>query len=106
MTVKPGPAQYPDIVMYEHALPITWKGTLRSEGVAIDITDSEVLVPVLDDGEEVTSLPFEKTDPEVGEIKLTINQAVYDAVGRYSTWRLFETDHFDYPPVQGRLVKA
>jgi hypothetical protein len=92
--------------MYEHALPITWKGTLRSEGEAIDITDSEVLVPVLDDGEEVTALPFVKTSSLDGELELTINQAVYDAVGRYSTWRLFETEHFDYPIVEGRLVKA
>jgi hypothetical protein len=92
--------------MYEHALPITWKGTIRSEGVAIDITDSDILVPVLDDGEEVTSLPFVKTDPEAGELELTINQAVYDAVGRYSIWRLFEPLNLDYPVVQGRLVKA
>lgn len=92
--------------MYEHALPITWIGTLKSEGVPIDITDSEILAPVLDDGEEVTSLVFEKTDPANGRVQLTINQAVYDAVGRYATWQLFELADFDYPVVEGRLVKA
>jgi hypothetical protein len=92
--------------MYEHALPIVWKGTIRSEGVAVDISESSILVPVLDDGEEVTSLPFVKTDPEDGELELTINQAVYDVVGRYSTWRIFVLPVFDYPLVQGRLVKA
>jgi hypothetical protein len=106
VSVTPRPAPYPDIVMYEYALPITWKGTLRSEGVAIDITNSPILVPVLDDGEEVTSLLFVKTNPGAGELQLTIDQAVYDAVGRYSTWRLFEPLNFDYPVVQGRLVKA
>jgi hypothetical protein len=29
------PASYPDIVMYKHTLPIVWRGTIRSEGVAV-----------------------------------------------------------------------
>jgi hypothetical protein len=92
--------------MYEHALPITWNGTIRSQGVAIDITDTEILAPVLDDGTEVASLVFEKTDPEAGELQLTINAGIYGAVGRYSMWHLYALGVFDYPVVQGRLVKA
>jgi hypothetical protein len=41
-----------------------------------------------------------------GTLQLTIDQTVFDAVKRYSTWRLFDPAQFDYPVLQGRLVKA
>jgi hypothetical protein len=46
MGITPHPAQYPDIVMYEHALPISWRVYIRSNGVPVDLTGDEVLVPV------------------------------------------------------------
>jgi hypothetical protein len=106
MGITPHPAQYPDIVMYEHALPISWRVYIRSNGVPVDLTGDEVLVPVADDRVEVTELGVERIDDVAGTLQLMIDQAVYDAVNRYSTWRLFDPTLFDYPVIQGRLVKA
>ena len=106
MGITPHPAPYPDIVMYEHALPISWRVFLRSNGVPIDITGDEVLALVLDDRVEVAELGVERLDEVAGTLQLTIDQTVYDAVKRYSTWRLFDSAQFDYPVLQGRLVKA
>ena len=106
MGITPHPAPYPDIVMYEHALPIMWRVYLRSNGVPIDITGDEVLAPVLDDRVEVAELGIERLDDVAGTLQLTIDQTVFDAVKRYSTWRLFDPAQFDYPVLQGRLVKA
>jgi hypothetical protein len=106
MGITPHPAPYPDIVMYEHALAITWRVYLRSNGVPIDITGDEVLALVLDDRVEVAELGVERLDEVAGTVQLTIDQTVYDAVKRYSTWRLFDSAQFDYPVLQGRLVKA
>jgi hypothetical protein len=106
MGITPHPAQYPDIVMHEHALPISWRVFIRSNGVPVDLTGDEVLVPVADDRVEVTELGLERIDDVAGTLQLTIDQAVYDAVKRYSTWRLFDPTLFDYPVVQGLLVKA
>jgi hypothetical protein len=106
MGITPHPAPYPDIVMYEHALPITWRVFLRSNGVPIDITGDEVLTPVLDDRVELVELGVERLDDVAGIVRLTIDQTVFDAVQRYSTWRLFDPAQFNYPVLQGRLVKA
>jgi hypothetical protein len=106
MGLTPRPAQYPDLVMYEHVLPISWRVFIRSNGVPVDLTGNELLAPVSDDGTEVSSLELERIDDVVGAVQLTITQAVYDAVKRYSIWRLFDPTLFDYPLVQGRLVKA
>jgi hypothetical protein len=71
----------------------------------VDLTDSEVLVPVLDDRVEVSALPFERPDDVGGIVRLTIDSEAYAAVNRYSTWRLFVPALFNYPLLQGRLVK-
>jgi hypothetical protein len=80
MGITPHPAPYPDIVMYEHALAITWRVYLRSNGVPIDITGDEVLAPVLDDRVEVAELGVERLDDVAGTLQLTIDQTVFDAV--------------------------
>jgi hypothetical protein len=68
MGITPHPAPYPDIVMYEHALPISWRVYLRSNGVPIDITGDEVLTPVLDDRVEVAELGIERLDDVAGDV--------------------------------------
>ena len=105
MGITPHPAAYPDIVMYEQALPISWRVFFRSDGEPIDLTDADILIPVLDDGTEVSELGLVGLDAAGGEIRVAINSDVFGAVKRYSTWRLFLPSIFDYPVLQGRLVK-
>jgi hypothetical protein len=52
--------------MYPGDVPFSWKVTLKDDGVPVDITNSEIAAPVLDDGVEVGSLTVEKTDPVNG----------------------------------------
>jgi hypothetical protein len=99
------PAQYPDIKMYPGDVPISWLVTLRRQGQGVDVTNSTITALVYDDGVQVGALTVEKTNPGVGEVKLTVTQAVYDAVKRYSTWRLREAPIFSAVMVQGRLDK-
>jgi hypothetical protein len=53
----------------------------------------------------VADLDIEKTDPTQGQLKLTLSNTVYAAVGRYSTWRFREDTVFRFLLLQGRLVK-
>jgi hypothetical protein len=106
MGITAHPATYPDIVMYEQALPISWRVLIRRDGVAIDLTDVDILIPVLDDGIEVSSLALVGLNAAAGETRLAIDSDVFGAVKRYSTWRLFVPSIFNYPVLQGRLVKA
>jgi hypothetical protein len=50
-------------------------------------------------------MTVEKTDPVNGQVKLTFTEALYTAVGRYSTWRFREETIFNFLLLQGRLVK-
>jgi hypothetical protein len=106
MGIPPHPAAYPDIVMYEQPLPISWRVLVRRDGVAIDLTDADILIPVFDDGIEVSELDLVGLNAANGEARLAINSDVFSAVKRYSTWRLFVPSIFNYPVLQGRLVKA
>jgi hypothetical protein len=99
------PAQYPDIKMYPGDVPISFFVTLRRQGQGLDISNSTIIAPVYDDGVEVGALTVEKTDPVIGQVKLTVTQVVYDAVKRYSTWRLREAPILSAVMVQGRLDK-
>jgi len=99
------PAQYPDIRMYPGDVPISWFVTLRRQGQGVDINNSTITAPVYDDGVEVGALTVEKTNSAIGEVKLTVTPEVYDAVNRYSTWRLREEPIFSAVMVQGRLDK-
>jgi hypothetical protein len=54
-----------------------------------------VTAPVYDDGVAVRALEVEKVDAPNGRVKITITQAVYDAIGRYATWRFHEGTVFD-----------
>lgn len=101
----PKPATYPDIHMYPGDVPFSWKVTLREDGETIDVSDSEISAAVYDDGVEVGSLTIDKTDPENGEVMLTFTEALYAAIGRYSTWRFREDTIFNFLLLQGRLVK-
>ena len=53
-------------------------------------TNSDVTAPVYDDGVAVGALEVEKVDARNGRVKITITQAVYDAIDRYATWRFHE----------------
>jgi hypothetical protein len=86
-------------------VPFWWKVTLKSDGLAVDISGSEISAPVLDDGKQVGSLEIEKVDPINGQVELTFTEALYAAVGRYSTWRFREETIFNFLLIQGRLVK-
>ena len=59
-----------------------------------------------DDGVEVGALEVEKVDAPNGRVKITITQAIDDAIGRYATWRFHEGGVFDYPIIDQRLVKV
>jgi hypothetical protein len=41
----PKPATYPDIHMYRGDVPFWWKVTLKSDGLAVDISGSEISAP-------------------------------------------------------------
>ena len=105
MPRTPKPATYPDIHIYPGDAPFSWKVTLKDDGVPVDITDSVVSAPVFDDGNKVADLDIEKTDPTQGQLKLTLSNTVYAAIGRYSTWRFREDTVFRFLLLQGRLVK-
>jgi len=55
---------------------------------------------------EVGALEVEKVDAPNGRVKITITQAIDDAIGRYATWRFHEGGVFDYPIIDQRLVKV
>ena len=55
---------------------------------------------------EVGALEVEKVDAPNGRVKITITQAIDDAIGRYATWRFQEGGVFDYPIIDQRLVKV
>ena len=59
-----------------------------------------------DDGVEVGALEVEKVDAPNGRVKITITQAIDDAIGRNATWRFHEGGVFDYPIIDQRLVKV
>lgn len=99
------PAPYPDIDIYPGDVPISWRVTMKREGQPLDVTNSILSAPVTDNGVEVAQLTIEKTGAVNGEVRLTITQEVYDAVQRYSTWRLREDSLLRAAIVQGRLVK-
>jgi hypothetical protein len=92
--------------MYEEVLPISWRVFFRSNGVPVDLTDADILIPVFDDGIEVSELSLAILSATGGETRLSIGSDVFGAVKRYSTWRLFVPSIFNYPVLQGRLVKA
>jgi hypothetical protein len=48
----------------------------------------------------------ENVDAPNGRVKITITQAVYDAIGRYATRRFYEGTVFDYPLIEQPLIKA
>jgi hypothetical protein len=92
--------------MYPGDPPISWRVFLKRNGQPLDITDSTISAPVTDDGVLVAHLEVEKTDPEGGEITLTITDTIYAAVKLFSSWRLREEPYFGTSVVRGRLVKA
>jgi hypothetical protein len=91
--------------MYPGDPPISWLVVVLRNGEPYDITDLAISAPVYDDGVQVAELTVEKTNPLVGEARLTITSEVFDAVKRYSTWRFREDTDFRCPLIQGRLVK-
>jgi hypothetical protein len=109
--VKPQPARAPDVNLYPNMVPRSFHVTVRTKASAtatpqvVDLTDSEVTAPVYDDGVEIGSLTVEKDDAANGRVKVTITQAIYDAMKRYATWRFHEGTVFDYPLIEQRLVK-
>jgi hypothetical protein len=104
--VKPEPARAPDIKLYPNIVPRSFHVTLKAAGEVLDLTNSEVSGPVYDDGVEVAAMNVEKVDAPNGLVKITITQAVYDAIGRYATWRFHESGVFDYPLIEQRLAKV
>lgn len=87
-------------------VPRSFHVTVRTTGEVLDLTNSDVTAAVYDDGEQVGELEVEKVDAPNGKVKITITQAVYDAIGRYATWRFHEGGVFDYPLIEQRLVKV
>jgi hypothetical protein len=93
-------------------LPLSFHVRVRTQASAeaepeiVDLTDSEISAPVYDDGVQVGSLTVEKDDAVNGRVKVTIPPEIYDAVGRYSTWRFHEDTTFDFPLIEQRLVKS
>jgi hypothetical protein len=55
---------------------------------------------------EVGAQDVEKVDAPNGRVKITITQAIYDAIGRYPTWRFHEGGAFDYPVIDQRVVEV
>jgi hypothetical protein len=88
--VKPEPARAPDIKLYPGMVPRSFQVTVRTEGEVLDLTNSDVTAPVYDDGAPVGALEVEKVDAPNGRVKITITQSIYDAIGRYATWRFHE----------------
>jgi hypothetical protein len=76
-------------------VPRSFHVTVKAAGEVLDLTDSEITAPVYDEG-------VEKDDLLSGRVKITITQAVYDAIGRYATWRFHEGTIFDYPLIEQR----
>jgi hypothetical protein len=74
--VKPEPARAPDIKLYPSMVPRSFHVTVRTEGEVLDLTNSDVTAPV------------------------------YDAIGRYATWRFHEGGVFDYPLIEQRLAEG
>lgn len=94
-------------------VPRSFHVTVRTKSTAenavpqvLDLTDSEITASVYDDGEVVGALEVEKDDAVNGKVKITITQEIYDAIGRYATWRFHEGTVFDYPLIEQRLVKV
>jgi hypothetical protein len=104
--VKPEPARAPDIKLYPGMVPRSFHVTVKAAGEVLDLTDSEISAPVYDDGVEVAAMDVEKVDAPNGLVKITITQPVYDAIGRYATWRFHESGVFDYPLIEQRLAKV
>jgi hypothetical protein len=104
--VKPEPARAPDIKLYPGMVPRSFHVTVRAAGEVLDLTNSDVTAPVYDDGVDVGALAVEKVDAPNGRVKITITSEVYDAIGRYATWRFHEGGVFDYPLIEQRLVKV
>jgi hypothetical protein len=63
--------------MYPGDVPFSWKITLKDDGVPVDIINSEISAPVLDDGVELGRLTVEKTNPVNGQVKLTFIEALH-----------------------------
>ena len=104
--MKPEPARAPDIKLSPDMVPRSFHVTVKAAGEVLDLTDSEVTAPVYDDGTQVGALEVEKDDPLSGRAKITITSEIYDAIGRYATWRFHEGTIFDYPLIEQRLVKV
>ena len=84
------PGVLPDIHLLPHDVPKRFVMPLVDENGVIDMSESTVTVIVEDNALEVGTLSVDMTDLASGELWLTVDQAVYDAVGYYSTWRLRE----------------
>jgi len=104
--VKPEPARAPDIKLYPGMVPRSFHVTVKAAGEVLDLTNSDVIAPVYDDGVQVAAMDVEKDDAPNGRVKITITTEVYDAIGRYATWRFHEGTVFDYPLIEQRLVKV
>jgi hypothetical protein len=104
--VKPEPARAPDIKLYPGMVPRSFHVTVQAAGQVLDLTNGDVSAPIYDDGVQVGALEVEKDDPLSGRVKITITQAIYDAIGRYSTWQFHEGTVFDFPLIEQRLVKV
>jgi hypothetical protein len=104
--VKPEPARAPDIKLYPNMVPRSFHVTVKAAGEVLDLTNIDMSAPVYDDGVAVGALEVEKNDASNGRVKITITQAVYDAIGRYAIWRFHEGTVFDYPLIEQRLVKV
>jgi hypothetical protein len=104
--VKPEPARAPDIKLYPNMVPRSFHVTVKAAGEVLDLTNSDVTAAVYDDGVEVGELQVEKVDAPNGRVKITITTEIYDAIGRYATWRFHEGTVFDYLLIEQRLVKV
>jgi hypothetical protein len=104
--VKPEPARAPDIKLYPGMVPRSFHVTVKAASEVLNLTTSDVTAPVNDDGVVVGAVEVEKVDAPNDRVKITITQAVYDAIGRYATWRFHEGGVFDYPVIEQRLVKV
>lgn len=99
------PRRFPDKKIYPGDLPAVWTIVVLQNWLA-DVSDLTFIAPVTDDGEPVGNLVIDATDAVNGRIGFTLNQELFDKLGRYSTWRLRETTMYRVPLVEGRLIKA
>jgi len=100
------PGQWPDTHIYAHELPKRFDVAFANASGGVDLSASTVTVVVKNDGLEIGSLEVDMANASGGVLWLTVDQTIYDAMGRYSTWQLSESPLFGGDVVvQGRLVK-